>query len=950
MATGRLRAATLAAIFSAIVLAPSSRAQPPVAAAVPESWRTLETAHFRIHFRPPAEVLARAVMARAEAARAEVSRLVGHFPERTLDVVIGEPEAVASSRGLPFREGPRVLLHAAPPTSARLEDFDDWIAVALGRELARVAHLSRPPENRALSYLARTLPLASLILYLPDWVPEAYAASIGDRLACAGAPRRPLHAALLRQLAASARLPALDDLDGDAAWPHVALREAVGADFLRWLEARPQGSLPEVWRRMTASAPRTFRGSVDRTFGAPLEQLYAEWQRELEARHSAEEAEGADGATRAPQGVALDAMSAPHVAADGSIALLLRRRDGQPRLAVLDRAGELQRFLDLDAADADAEPRWLLDGSVLFVRNVADVGSVAEGETSSDLFRWWPETERLERLTHGAVLRAVDGAADGTWAVAVENRWGASALVRVALEQVAGKREPAALETLIGATAGTILDSPRLSPDGRRLAFLRHHGAGWRLVLRDLASGAERELGDSGIRVLAWPAWAPDGRWLVVTVAEGDEVRLEAWSTDVGGGRRRLATPGALAMAATFESSAEAESTLFHLALDAEPPGEVLVRQPWPRGTPESWPAAPPAPLAARDSEASCRAVADATVASRPYGRGPTTYSSLLGGGFSPSGRNVVGGWRGGDVIGRWEAVAITNAAADGAETGGIVSAVWRGWRFPLQFHGYAVERRPSKQPEEVPGLGESLDLVERGFALESGWRRDAERRTLDLGAVLVAQKLTPHGSATVDRYALFLCGDADWTIDLQPASRLRLGAGFLGASGWTDSAVWRRHGGELRGGFSMAMGRRLYALDASWSALVVQDARLVHDRLILGGTESSLIPPRFDLGRVYESALPAGTRIGDRWEAQRLRASHEGTPVTVFWARHRLSDEGEVRGGWLRLAGLEVTADRDARPVFRLPSSTVRVGAAYVFDEPFRHRWMVWSGLAWTL
>lgn len=949
MTIRRLRAATFAAIFSGIALAPSSRAQPPVAAPVPESWRTLETAHFRIHFRPPAEVLARAVMARVEAARAEVIRLVGHFPERMVDVVIGEPEAVASARGLPFREGPRVLLHAAPPTSARLEDFDDWIAIALGRELAHVAHLSRPPENRALSFLARALPLASLILYLPDWVPEAYAASIGDRLACAATPRRPLHVALLRQLAASGRLPELADLDGDAAWPQVPLDEAVGADFLTWLEARKQGSLAEVWRRMTASAPRTFRGSVTRTFGAPLERLYGEWQRELEARW-AEDAEEADSATRAPQGVALDAMSAPHVATDGSIALLLRRRDGQPRLAVLDRAGEVQRFLDLDAADANTEPRWLPDGSVLFVRNVADAGANGEGEMRSDLFRWWPETGRLERLTHGAVLRAADGAADGTWAVAVENRWGASALVRVALEQGAGDREPAALETLVGATADTILDSPRLSPDGRRLAFLRHRGAGWRLVLRDLASGAERELGDPGLRVLAWPAWAPDGRWIVVTVAEGDEVRLEAWSTEVGSGRRRLTIPGAIAMAATFAGSADTEPTLVHLALVGEPQGELLIRQPWPSGTPESWPAAPPAPLAARNSGSSCRTVADATAASRPYGRGPTTYSTLLGGGFSPSAHNIVGGWRGGDVIGRWEAVAINNVAADGAEKGGIVSAVWRGWRYPLQFHGYAVERRPSRQPEEVAGLGESLDLVERGFALESGWRRDAERRTLDLGGALVAHKLTPRGSATVDRYALFLRGDAGWTIDVQPASRLRLGTSFLGASGWTDSAAWRRYGGELRGGFSMAMARRLYALDASWSALVAEDARLVHDRLSLGGTESSLIPPRFDLGRVYEAALPAGTRVGDRWEAQRLMASHEGTPVTVFWARHRLSDEGEDRGDWLRLAGLEVTADRDARPVFRLPSSTVRVGAAYVFDEPFRHRWMVWAGLAWTL
>ena len=915
--------------------------------------------------------------ARVEAARAEVSRLVGHFPERTVDVVIGDPEAVASARGLPFREGARVLLHAAPPASARLEEFDDWIAVALGSELAHIAHLSRRPENRALSLLTRTLPISSLVLHLPDWLPAAYSASIADRLECAGAPRRPLDAALLRQLAAGGRFPDLADLDGDTAWPHVPLRKAVGASFLSWLEARPRGSLPEVWRRMTASAPHTFRGSVTRTFGAPLESLYAEWQRELDARWDDEARAGSDSSVGsvgsagpdAAEATAVDAMSAPHAAANGAIVVTLRRHDGRPRLAVLERDGEVRRFLDLDAADAGAEPRWLAagsagsagsndsddsdgsDGSVLFVRGVADRGD----HEHSEIFRWWPEDGRLERLTFGAVLRAVDGAPDGTWAVAVENRWGTSAMVRVALD-----RQPAAIETMFVGAAETVFDSPRLSADGRRLAYLRHRGEGWRLVLRDLASGAERELGDPGYRVLAWPAWSPDGRWIVVTVAAGDAVRLEAWpAAEVGepsGDRHRLGAPGNLsmiAMAASFDAGdlahPDSAPALVHLALGGEPPGVQLVRSSWPAAGPDSWAAAPPAPPAARDARG-CPSLAAASGESRPYGRGPTTYSSLLGGGFSPSANNVIGGWRGGDVIGRWEAMAITNAAADGAELGGIVSAAWRGWRFPVQFHGYSVERRPSQQPEEVPGLGESLDVLERGFALETGWRRERERRTLDLGAVVMAHKLTPRGSATVDRYGLMVWGDADRTIERPRGSLLRFGTSVLGAGGTTDSEPWRRYGGELRGGFSMAIGRTIYALDASWKALRVEDALLVHDRLILGGTVSSLIPPRFDLGRLYEPALPAGTRIGDLWESQRLVASHEGTPVKLFWTRHRLSDEGSERGDWLRLAGVELSADRDARPVFRLPSSAVRVGAAYVLDEPFRHEWMYWAGLAWTL
>src|SRR4029079_11316343 len=123
-------AAILVAGLSVAALAVGARAQPPVPQPVAESWQTLEPAHFRIHFRPPAEAFARAVTARCEAARAEVARLVGYFPERKVDVVIGQPAAVACARGLPFLEGPRILLHATPPTSAGLENFDDWIAMS----------------------------------------------------------------------------------------------------------------------------------------------------------------------------------------------------------------------------------------------------------------------------------------------------------------------------------------------------------------------------------------------------------------------------------------------------------------------------------------------------------------------------------------------------------------------------------------------------------------------------------------------------------------------------------------------------------------------------------------------------------------------------------------------------------------------------------------------------
>lgn len=80
------------------------------------------------------------------------------------------------------------------------------------------------------------------------------------------------------------------------------------------------------------------------------------------------------------------------------------------------------------------------------------------------------------------------------------------------------------------------------------------------------------------------------------------------------------------------------------------------------------------------------------------------------------------------------------------------------------------------------------------------------------------------------------------------------------------------------------------------------------------------------------------------------LGGGREQIPARLIYTRHRMWDEGGRRGGWLDLVGVEISLDRAARPLVRLPSAQIRVGAAYVLDAPFRHETMLWAGIAWTL
>jgi TolB protein len=83
--------------------------------------------------------------------------------------------------------------------------------------------------------------------------------------------------------------------------------------------------------------------------------------------------------------------------------------------------------------------------------------------------------------------------------------------------------------------SGEGVRSPRVSPDGRDLAFwsLEPNGA-MNVWIQRMAGDAVRRRVTADAEAIGYPAWSPDGRWLAVEMKRGERTQVGVVSADGG--------------------------------------------------------------------------------------------------------------------------------------------------------------------------------------------------------------------------------------------------------------------------------------------------------------------------------------------------------------------------------------------------------------------------------
>ena len=736
----RFMAAHSRMIVFLLLTAPAVFAQAPSAA-----WRTMRTPHFRIHYPAEYEAWADKAASRIESVRAAVVKEVGFDPPQITDVLVENPRADANGLTIALLDTPRIVLWTEPPEpESSIGEFRDWIDLLQVHETTHLIHLLRPSRNPTRRLVEKLLPVSPISTAAPRWVLEGYATVIEGRITGSGRPAGVFRAAVLRKWASSGRMPTYEELAGNRRFMGMSMAYLAGSAFLEWLEQRSgPDSLRNLWARMTARQSRSFAQSFEGVFGDRPDRLYGKFVAELTARPLRASHEGELWQETS------NASGQPAVSPDGKqMAIVLRDQKRHAKLVIWPtgpnpeekkyeeriakmlkrdpqdvapvRAKPLPReplhsFEPPDGGDVET-PRWTRDGtSIVFAHRQPD----REGFLHHDLFRWFPESGRVERITHLADVRDADPLPDGKRAVAVRSRFGFSQIVSVDLTN-------GSVEEVTPPSLERAYSHPRASKDGA-LAWVEHTAEGWEVV---------RE----GSRVAGFsPEWT----------ASGDLVRI------VGGDIYRDAVPLTAMSGMALDPAPAPDGSIYFMSL--EPDGFV---------TP-SVSEGPGGVGGATSTRPGPSLALGVTPESRPYGIGRQEFAVVVGGQYTAHERHTEIGVRMGDVVGRLDMLAIVG-------DGPALAAVWRGLPVDLGVHVFrsGAELRgtwdatfPLTSLSISGGTLRSRRFIEGSFGAH---QREIASEHLDLAA-----DSAHHAQATLSARAKML------RISLTGARRIALGGVF---------------------------------------------------------------------------------------------------------------------------------------------------------------------------
>ena len=471
-----------------------------------ESWRTLDTEHFRVTFPANLEGLGRRAAERAEWVHTWLSEQFIAAPRGKIDLAITDHIDISNASATPWPSN-RIIIFARPPIdSFGLAYFDDWLEYAIVHELTHIFHIDQPGRYRSKLFGRVPIPLSFPALTTPRWVLEGIAIWYESALTGTGRVHGTFHKMVLRTAALEGRFESIGQASGNSPqWPGGTRWYAYGSLFFEHLIQKygRDRMIAFVKAVENQRIPYRLNAAGHSAFGVTLTNEWKAWadtQRVTTAELDTRLARF--GAITEPQALTRGARYAlyPKVSPNGET-LHYIRSDGRsdPKLvsARLDGSGESTIALTNGSTSFAFAP----DGDIVF----AEFDFAGPHRIFRDLYRVTPGSD-VRRITTRARLTAPSVSPTG-WAVAVAEGGGTNGLARVNLDS-------GTIEMLVPPDPDIHWAYPAISPNGRWIAATRWTQGHHDIVLLDAHGNLLREVTRDRALDFA-PSWSANGQWLV---------------------------------------------------------------------------------------------------------------------------------------------------------------------------------------------------------------------------------------------------------------------------------------------------------------------------------------------------------------------------------------------------------------------------------------------------
>jgi len=490
------------------------------------SARTLRTAHFRVHFEPSHEALARRAAAYAELAWTQLASELA-VPDVPVELLVADNLDVSNGFATPFPTN-RIVIYALPPLFVpELRHYDDWLQLVILHELAHIFHLDRV---RGLWGLGRRILGRSPVLLpngmLPSWVIEGLAVHYEAKFTGSGRLVSSEWPMLARTAALRGRVPSPDAWSlATSRFPLGQHAYGYGAMLMTQLAARDDGHGMRRFVDAVGAHPIPYRlnRNARLAFGVSFRDAFAGFRDSLAALADTVRAR-----------VAMDPVPVLRAAGmtwfaeqprwESDSTLLVGVNDGQDvsglyRARVRDAGITLERLSRRNSLDANAVGA---DGSITWGQLDFEDPFVVRSRL------WRTDAEGREAPLSGTTrVLLPDVRTDGE-VVAVRAVAGTTELVRVGRD--------GAVRPFVSATLDSAYTEPRWSADGTRVVAIRAVRGGVQQVVLIDTTGRVTDVVSSARGIASVPTFTPDGARVVWAGDRTGSLQLEVADARDGAG------------------------------------------------------------------------------------------------------------------------------------------------------------------------------------------------------------------------------------------------------------------------------------------------------------------------------------------------------------------------------------------------------------------------------